>query len=618
MRFVSNLFLKQSRKNKVLFLLLIDLIGAFLSLYLSISIIRKQFFFNIFDYPVIIFLALFLFIPIFYSVGLYKSILRYLGFDFILKSFFAVLIYAIIFYFLNYFILFFYENLIITILQSLIFYVFVIYSRVILIIIYKGFLNYNSNNKAIIYGAGEAGYILSQRLNNDLNICCFVDDDKNKIKNKINNIDIYDSNEITYLIKKYNPDLIIIAIPSLNIIRRKQIIANCEKYNLKIKIVPKLEDLIIENIKMDKSNFITSDLINRNIQWNLSKISTFLSNKNILITGAGGSIGSELSRQLLNLDINSLILFDNNEYNLFKISNEFKKFIEKDKELKKINIYFILGDICDFNKLNNTFIKHKPDIVFHSAAYKHVSILENNQYEAFKNNILGTYNLMKISSSNNIKNFIFISTDKAIRPTSIMGASKRISEILLANSKNENQSSKTHFAIVRFGNVINSKGSVIPLFDQQIKNGGPVTITDPEVSRYFMSIPEAVGLVLETSTMAEDGDKYILNMGKEIKIIDVAKKMIHLAGYTNRIDNENGDIDIKFIGLRPGEKLHEDLSLGKHFIKTSNNFIFKDSFVEKPIQDYNIFIEEFKSIIRNEDLNKVKSFFRKYINDCLL
>ena len=618
MKIISHLLLKQSRKNKIFLLLLTDLIGAFISLYLAISIIRKQFFFNIFEYPFILFLSLFLFIPIFYLAGLYKSILRYLGFNFIFKSFFAVFIYAVIFYFLNYFILFFYENLIITILQSLIFYVFVIYLRVILIIIYKEILNYHKKIKVIVYGAGEAGYLLSQRFNNDLNICCYVDDDQNKIKNKINNIDIYDSKEISTLIKKYSPDLIIIAIPSLDIVRRKQIISNCEKYRLKIKIVPKLEDLIIDDITMDKSNFIASELINRDIQWNLSKIDNFLFNKKILITGAGGSIGSELSRQLLSNNISGIILFDNNEYNLFKINNEIKKLIEKNKSLQKINIYFVLGDICDLNKLENIFIKYKPDIIFHSAAYKHVSILENNQYEAFKNNILGTYNLMKISIAKSVKNFIFISTDKAIRPTSIMGASKRISEILLANSKKESHSSKTLFAVVRFGNVINSKGSVIPLFDQQIKNGGPITITDPEVSRYFMSIPEAVGLVLEASTMAQNGDKYILNMGKEIKIIDIAKKMIHLAGHTNKLDDKNGEIDIKFIGLRPGEKLHEDLSLGKHFIKTSNNFIFKDSFIEKPIQDYDTFIEELKSIIQNEDLNKVKSFFRKYINDCLL
>ena len=615
---IKNFLINLSRRNKVLFLLLIDFLSAFLALYISIGIITKQLFISIFDYPVIIFISLFLFIPIFYSVGLYKSIIRYLGFDFILKSFFAVFLYGVIFYFLNYFILFFYENLIITILQSLIFYVLIIYSRVLLVIIYKELLSLDKKTKVIIYGAGEAGYSLSQRSNNNFNICCFIDDDTNKIQNKINNISIFNPDKLEILIKRFNPEFIIIAIPSLGLLKRKEIIGKCEKFNLKIKIVPQLNDLIIDNINLDKFQFITSDLINRDIKWNQLKISKFLSKKVILVTGAGGSIGSELSKQLLNYNIKKIVIFDNNEFNLFKISNEISSLINLKKQLQTIEVQFILGDIFDLSKLNKIFSKYTPNIVFHSAAYKHVSILENNKYEAVKNNIIGTYYLMQNAIKYKVENFIYISTDKAIKPSSIMGASKRISEMLLTNSFDKNRSPISKFSIVRFGNVINSKGSVIPLFNQQIKNGGPITVTDPAVTRYFMSIPEAVGLVLEASSMSKDGDKFILNMGKKIKILDIAKKMISLAGYKNKLDDKNGEIDIEFIGLRPGEKLHEDLTLSEHFVNTENKYIFKDDYKEKHISDYKKFIDELQNILDNEDENMINSFFRKYIKDCIL
>ncbi len=599
------------RNNKIILLIFIDLVSSYIALYISISILRAQLFFNIFEFPVIIFFVSVLFVPIFLSMGLYRDILRFSGFNFILKIFYGTFIYGSLFYIFNYFILFFYENLIISILQPLLFFILVLYSRLIIIFLLKE-KNKIKKENIIVYGAGEAGYIISQKLNN-INICCFVDDDQNKIKNRINNIPIYSSKNLKLLISEYQINFLLIAIPSLSLNRRNEILSKCKNYGVKVNILPTLDDLIIGNLKISQYDFIPSDFVERNIIWDKDKIYDFINNKVIFISGAGGSIGSELSRQIINMNPKTIILYDNSEFNLFKITNQITKLIDNNKNQTLLKS--ILGDIVNHNKLNIIFKKYKPNIVFHAAAYKHVNIVENNKIESIRNNVLGSYNLINTSVDFNVENFMFISTDKAIRPTSIMGASKRISEIILLNYRKSNQ---TKLSLVRFGNVINSNGSVIPLFQDQIKSGGPVTVTHPDVTRYFMSIAEAVGLVLEASIQAKHKDKFILNMGKPIKILDIAKKMISLSGHTNSLDEDNGDIKIEFIGLRSGEKMHEDLTIDNNLVKTNHDYIFKDEYDDSIDKNIEEIIFDINQILETQNEDQVSSFFKKYISHCKL
>ena len=614
---VSNL----NRIYKTTLLLVIDILCSISALYIAISIITKDFLFNILEYPVILFISSFLFIPIFYSTGHYQAILRYLGYNFIIRIFFSILIYGVVFYFLNFFISFFYENLIISILQPLIFFIFVLYARVILIFIIKEFSEFNNkqHNKVniIVYGAGAAGFDLSLK-NYDFKIACFIDDDINKINTRINNIPIFNFNEIQKLIVKYNANLLLIAIPSLNIYQRSLLISKLEKFNIPIKITPRIEDLLTGVAKINDYNFIPSDFVKRKINWDNIYIEKYINHKCVLITGAGGSIGSELSRQISSMNPKKIILVDNSEYNLFKIFNEINNITNDKKITINSSIKIILASVTDKKKLESAFNTYKPEIVFHAAAYKHVSLLEENPIEAIKNNVLGTYYVCNSAVPFNVEKVVFISTDKSIKPKSIMGASKRISEIILLNFINEKNKSKTKFSIVRFGNVINSNGSVIPIFAEQIKNGGPVTVTHPDVTRYFMTIPEAVGLVLETSVIAKNGDKFILDMGSPIKILDIAKKMIKLAGLTNNLDNKQSDIKIDFIGLRKGEKLHEDITMGKEFIKTNNEFIFMDGYEENFELEIQQIVTDVKSLVEQNDITKVNDFFKKYIKDCLI
>ena len=607
-----NYLMSLSRKSKIALLILIDLISSYIDLYISIAILTTKFFFNVLEFPIIIFFVSILFIPVFLSTGLYRDILRFSGFNFILKIFYGTFIYGLIFYVFNYFILFFYANLIIGILQPLLFFILILYSRLLIIFILKEKSIIKKEN-IIVYGAGEAGYIISQKLNN-INIKCFVDDDQNKINNKINNIPIYNSKDLKKLIDKFQVNFLLIAIPSLSLSRRNKILSKCHSYGIKVNILPTLDDLIMGNLKITQYDFIPSDFVKRDIVWDKEKIYSFISNKIIFVSGAGGSIGSELSRQIIQMDPKILILYDNSEFNLFKITNQINNYLKENKNCNVI-VKPILGDIVNINKLNVVFKKYSPNLVYHAAAYKHVNIIQNNKIESIRNNILGTYNLIKMSVSYNINNFIFVSTDKAINPTSVMGASKRVAEIILLNYLNEN---KTKLSLVRFGNVINSNGSVIPLFQEQIKNGGPVTVTHPDVTRYFMSIAEAVGLVLESSIKSKHKDKFILNMGKPIKILDIAKKMITLSGHSNTLDKDNGDIKIEFIGLSPGEKMHEELTIDNNLVKTNHDYIFKDEYDDSIDANIEEIINDINEILANQNEDQVSLFFKKYINHCNL
>ena len=477
---------------------------------------------------------------------------------------------------------------------------------------------YNTNDDArhiIIYGAGASGNELFQSilLDPSKKLLAFFDDSKNLKDRQINNIPILGSfKQLQNLKEKFSDLEVLLAIPSIETEKRREIIAKLEKIKVAVRTVPSFHELISDQKKMtDIQNLSLDDLLPRaRVQKDILKNS---SKQTFLITGAGGSIGSEISRQLLDSNPKLIILFDLSEYNLFKIERECLA-IQQSKNLST-EIIPILGDIRDSGNLKSFFKKFDIDGVYHAAAYKHVPLVENinNITKACENNIIGTYNLANAAIEGNVDLFVMISTDKAVRPTNVMGASKRMAEMII-QSLNTTQSN-IKFSMVRFGNVINSSGSVIPLFLDQIAKGGPLTVTDKEVTRYFMTIPEASNLVLQASEMAEGGEVFILDMGEQLKIYDLARKLIHLSGRNIAAESGGEGIEITEIGLRPGEKMYEELLISGDQLPTENPKIFKSMEHFPSIELMQPIIEDINLAIKNDDHDKLLTILQENVED---
>ena len=432
----------------------------------------------------------------------------------------------------------------------------------------------NGLTNTMIIGAGEAGRMLITEIyNNKTNfknkICCIIDDDKNKIGSYIKNIPVVGSRkEIKENVDKYNIEEIIIAMPSINREKLNLIIDECQKTKCEIKTLPSLSELVGKPTMKKVRPLSYEDFLGRKeIVVNINEISSSLKDKKIIVTGGGGSIGSELCRQIAKCKPKELIIFDIYENNAYEIEQELKRVYPH------LNLKTIIGSVRDYDRLENVFKEYKPEYVFHAAAHKHVPLMENSPNEAIKNNCLGTLNTVKISDKYKVKKFVLISSDKAVRPTNVMGATKRICEMII---QAYDKKSKTDYVAVRFGNVLGSNGSVIPLFLKQIENGGPVTVTHKNITRYFMTIPEAVSLILQAFCYAEGGEIFVLDMGEPVKIYDLAKKLIRYKGYEPNID-----IPIKITGLRPGEKLYEELLMEEEGLKATPNKLIH---IGKPIE----------------------------------
>jgi FlaA1/EpsC-like NDP-sugar epimerase len=436
--------------------------------------------------------------------------------------------------------------------------------------------NFNIDAKpVIIYGAGASGNELFQSLMLDPSrrLIAFFDNSKNLKDTQINNIPILSSmKQLAHLKDKFQNLEVLLAIPSIDTKKRREIIHSLEKIRVAVRTIPSFHELISDQKKMtDIQNLSIDDLLPRaRVKEN---VLSDMQSSSILISGAGGSIGSEISRQLLDSNPKVLILLDLSEFNLFTIERECLAI----KQTKKITteIVPLLGDIKDKVNLESTLIKYGVDKIYHAAAYKHVPLVEsmNNITKACENNILGTHNLASLAIKYKVKSFVMISTDKAVRPTNVMGASKRMAEMVI-QSMNASCST-TKFSMVRFGNVLNSSGSVIPLFLDQIAKGGPVTVTHKDVTRYFMTIPEASNLVLQASQLSTGGEVFILDMGQQMKIYDLAQKLIHLSGRNIALNQNDEGIEIIEIGLRPGEKMYEELLISGEEMPTQNKKIFK-------------------------------------------
>lgn len=408
------------------------------------------------------------------------------------------------------------------------------------------------NTTVLIYGAGDSGLVTYGTLKKDTlqnyDIIGFIDDDKRKIGKRINQVKIYASDKITdRFIEKYSVDEVIISIQNISTDKLLTITDSFIDKDVKVKIVPPLNSWIDGDFKVSEIKQVNIEDLLQRAPINVINpiVKREVNNKVVLITGAAGSIGSEIVRQLSEYNCAKIILIDQAESDLYNLQQELLR-------NKKQNIISIVADICDAKRISHLFKLHRPNKVFHAAAYKHVPLMEGNPYEAIKTNLVGTKNIADISLKYGTEQFVMISTDKAVNPTNIMGATKRLAELYISSLSAGYK--RTKFTTTRFGNVLGSNGSVIPLFRKQLQNGGPLTVTHKDITRFFMTIPEACSLVLEAGTMGEGGEIYIFDMGKPIKIFEVARKMIFLSGL-----RYPEDIDIKITGLRPGEKLYEEL-----------------------------------------------------------
>ncbi len=410
--------------------------------------------------------------------------------------------------------------------------------------------NISKTKNVIIYGAGEAGLKLKEEFKHSAySVKYFVDDDSSLHKRTIDSIKILSLKLLRRTVKGSKFDLLVIAMPSAKKERIKTIYNRLDKYFDEIKILPSLDNILQDELFSNQlQNISVEDLLARHPQdLDKQQIETFINEKVILITGAGGSIGSEIARQCVDFNAKQIILLDHSEVNLYNIT----------EELDGVNINSIMKSVVNKKSLEEVFSTYNPEIVIHAAAYKHVPLVEGNILDGITNNIIGTKNCIDLSIQYNVKKVVLISTDKAVRPTNVMGTTKRICELYAQNVN----SYDTEIVAVRFGNVLGSSGSVIPKFKEQIKNGGPLTVTHPDITRYFMLIPEACELVLQAGSIGKGGEIFILDMGEPIKIVDLAKKMIELSGQES--------IDIKFTGLRPGEKLYEELLINDSDKKTN-------------------------------------------------
>lgn len=457
--------------------------------------------------------------------------------------------------------------------------------------------------RVLLVGAGSAGDMLVRDILREGNYqpIGFIDDDEKLINFEIHGIRVLGTvNDIPFICSDKKIDLIILAIPSATNHEMQNIISICEETQCSLRTLPSFHDMVSGRVTLNElREVLIEDLLGREkVKLDWSSIQKGIANKKVLVTGGGGSIGSELCKQIASLAPSQLIIFERSEYNLYRT----------EQSLRELNVRceFVLGDLCDENKVNQTVSEVKPNIIFHAAAYKHVPILERQPREGVRNNVLGTKNIADAAHANHCESFVLISTDKAVKPTNILGATKRVAEIY---TEILNKNSNTRFITVRFGNVLDSEGSVVPLFREQIRNGGPVTVTHKDVTRYFMTIPEACQLILQASKMGSGGEIYVLDMGEPVKINYLAEQMIRLSGLI-----PNSDVNIEYSGLRPGEKMYEELFYDNELReKTSHSKILLAKHPASNLKDLEVKINEIIDSIDEFDNDKLKTSLKNLV-----
>jgi len=580
---LSHWFLSRPRAVKRLITLAVDFVAIIISLWLAFSLRYGVIYSPELSQLWIFFLAPAIAIPVFIKAGLYRAIVRYLGMHALWTVVKASSLYALLF-------------AVIVLLAGVEHVPRTVYGiNALILVLFAGGSRFiarwwfassqaddSQQNKikrhippVIIYGAGDSGVQMVEalKMSRQLNPIAFIDDEPSLYRQHINGITVHSFEELTYLIEKFGVNDILIAMPSSSRSQRQQVLRRLEAYPVHVRTLPSLTDLAEGKVTVsDIQEVDIADLLGREqVEPIQELLHANITGKAVMVTGAGGSIGSELCRQIIKLEPSIIVLYELNEFGLYDI--------EKELETLSLNVELIsiLGTVLNQSRLEAVCQKYKVNTIYHAAAYKHVPMVEKNSSEGVRNNIFGTLSCAKAAVKSNVETFVLISTDKAVRPTNTMGATKRFSELVLQGLADEHeQCKKTRFTMVRFGNVLGSSGSVVPLFREQIKKGGPVTVTDENIIRYFMTIPEAAELVIQAGALGQGGDVFVLDMGDPIRIVDLAKRMIHLSGFTEKdAEHPEGDLEITYTGLRPGEKLYEELLIGDNVSKTLHSKIMR-------------------------------------------
>ncbi len=543
----------------------------------------------------IVFGAILAMIPVFYFVGVYNAIFRYAG-----SGMMKTLVRAFLVYSVPMVLVFSVVGIAgvprtIGAIQPIVFFMMVGFSRVTARYLMVDVLGRNrfggQIKKVLIYGAGSAGQQLASSMRSEpaMQLRGFVDDDKRLDGQRLDGDQVFWSGKLPQTIEKHSVTDILLALPNISRKKRRAIVRQIQEFRVHVQTLPNMKEIMDGKVSFnDIRELEIEDLLGREpVAPNALLMGRSIVGKKVLVTGAGGSIGSELCRQILEVGARQLILFELSEYSLYAIEKELRNAIAENN-IANIEIIPVLGSVTDTVRLEEVFGRWKPDTVFHAAAYKHVPLVELNPLEGVRNNLLGTFEVVKTAFDAKVGNFILISTDKAVRPTNVMGASKRGAEQVVqafAELASSDKAAPTKFSMVRFGNVLGSSGSVVPLFRSQIEAGGPLTVTHRDVTRYFMTIPEAAQLVIQACGMAKGGEVFLLDMGQPVRIAELAATMVRLCGLTVRDeDHLDGDIEIEEVGLRPGEKLYEELIIGDDSIETIHPRIMKahESFTPWP------------------------------------
>lgn len=564
-------------------------------------------------------------IPIFAISGLYRAIFRYSGWPALLAVARAVSIYGLL-----------YASIFtaigvagvprtVGIIQPMLLLLFVGASRALARVWlgehYQSILKHASRPKVLIYGAGTTGRQLAAAMNNshEMQVAGFLDDDDRLHGQVLNGQPIYNLNDLNNLVTTLNISNVLLAMPKLSRRRRNEILSQIRVAHVAVRTLPSVTDLAQGKVNIsDLRELDIDDLLGREpVAPNQHLLAKNIASKVVLVTGAGGSIGSELCRQILAVHPTKLLLIEQNEFALYAIHQELEeKFAGLDCDVAPVLVP-LLASVQDYDRMREVMATWRPETVYHAAAYKHVPLVEHNPAAGIKNNVLGTLRTAQAAAINGVSDFVLVSTDKAVRPTNIMGASKRLAEMALqALAANQPESrSSTKFSMVRFGNVLGSSGSVVPKFRQQIRNGGPITLTHPEVVRYFMTIPEAAQLVIQAGAMAEGGDVFVLDMGQPVKIIDLARRMVELSGLTIK-DEEHpeGDVEIAITGLRPGEKLYEELLIGHNPETTTHVRIVKAHEEFIPWAEFEAELSALERALSHNDVAMIRSIMQKLVS----
>ena len=613
------LLMPRWKKNAVV--LMLDILICIFSIWLSLSLLAGKIFSISSHFLILSLISVTLFIPLLIIFKSYKVVFRFSG----LKNFTSIIkatfIYSVLFYFVSTWLGVIKISGSLFLIQPILLCISIISLRITIRYLvgdwsFYGIRNKNNLTGILIYGAGEAGRQIASVLlqNKACNVLGFLDDAVQLQGQSVNGITVYNPQTLKTLAKEFNISEVLIAVPSATRDQRLRIINGLAKANLPVRSLPGILDIATGKVGVsDLQELNVDDLLGRErVQSDDFLMKKNIAGKVVLVTGAGGSIGSEICRQALKLNASNLVMLDQSEFALYSIYQELSNKIYKHSH-PETKLIPLLGSVCNDNLIKSILTAWQPFTIFHAAAFKHVPMVEHNVVESINNNVFGTLAIAKLAASHSVSNFILVSTDKAVRPTNIMGATKRLAEMII-QALNE-QPSNTKFSMVRFGNVLESSGSVVPIFRKQIQDRLPITLTHLDVTRYFMTIPEAAELVIQAGAMARGGDVFILDMGSPVKIKDLAVRMVELSGLTIKNEsNPGGDILIKIIGLRAGEKLYEELLIGNNPESTSHPRILKsnEAFVSNDVLSEKLLL--LKSACEIRDLKLVKEILHRVVD----